>query len=281
MKRSKLFLLCGMLLAGGAGSAFGHGDLHDRITNLTAQIKVTPAPAALYLERGELHRVHREFTNAFADFDRAQRLDPKLLMVDYCRGRTLMEAGEFEAALVPLTRYLSKTTNDANAFATRGRVRAELKDSRAAAADFTRAIALAPMGTPEFYIERAETLRASGSKEEALRGIDEGVARMGPLITLQLQAIDIEVALKRFDSALKRLDGVLSRTPRKESWLVRRAEILKIAGRNEASQSAYREALAALDKLPTGQRHTRAMTQLEASIRSALREEPNRSSAAK
>jgi predicted Zn-dependent protease len=119
----RLFL-SGLLALAACGSrpAFAHGDVHDRITNLTARIKLTPNNAALYLERGELHRVHREFTNAFTDFDHAQQLDPKLYMVDYCRGRTLMEAGDFQAALPPLTRYLGRMTNDANAFATRARV---------------------------------------------------------------------------------------------------------------------------------------------------------------
>jgi hypothetical protein len=54
---------------------------------------------------------------------------------------------------------------------------------------------------------------------------------------------------------------------------VRRAEILKVAGRDAESKATYGEALAALGKLPTGQRHTRAMIQLEASIRSALNQE--------
>jgi hypothetical protein len=94
---------------------------------------------------------------------------------------------------------------------------------------------------------------------------------MGPLVTLELPAIDLDVALKRYDSALKRVDTVMARLQRKESWLVRRAGILKIAGRESESQAAYRDALAALEKLPPSHRQTRATLQLEASIRSALR----------
>src|ERR1044072_4046173 len=115
-----------------AHSARAHGDLHDRITNLTAQIKVTPTNAALFFERGELHRLHREFPEALADFDRVQQLDPKLTKVHFCRGNTLFDAGDPKAALPPLTRYLNMATNDAGALAVRARVYVQLGNRRAA-----------------------------------------------------------------------------------------------------------------------------------------------------
>jgi tetratricopeptide (TPR) repeat protein len=252
--------------------ACAHGDLHDRITNLTAQITIAPTNAALYFERGELYRLHRDFPEALADFHRAQGLNPRLPMIEFCLGNTLFDAGELKTALVHLTHYLTKATNDAGAFAVRARVQAQIGNHRAAAEDFTRAIQIAPTGSPEFYIERAEALTADGAKEEALRGLEDGIRKIGPLVTFQTQAADLEVALRRYDAALKRVDTVMARMQRKEGWLVRRAEILKLAGREKESKAAYRDALAALDRLPNSQRYTRAMIQLEASIRSALKE---------
>src|ERR1041385_2750456 len=106
----------------------------------------------------------------------------------------------------------------------------------------------------------------AGKKDDAVRGLDEGIRRMGPLVTLELSAIDLEVQLKRYDAALARVDTVMSRLQRKESWLVRRAEILKTAGREQEAKKSYRDALAAIEKLPPTHRHTRATLQLEASI---------------
>lgn len=250
---------------------YAHGDLHPRIQALTKEIAASPTNATLYFERGELHRVHREWTNAVADYDKALQLNPGMKMIEFCRGRMWLEAEQPKRALPHLNRYLSSVTNDSNAFATRARVHSQVGDKRTAANDFTRAIALAPVGNPELYIERADALRAIGAIEDAVRGLDEGIARMGSLVTLQLQAIEMDCELKRYDSALKRVDRVMERLQRKESWLVRRAEILKLAGRPKESRAAYEAALAALEKLPPGHRHTRATLQLEASIRSALR----------
>ncbi len=257
-----------------AAAVWAHGDLHDRIIAVTKQIELSPTNAALYFERAEMHRVHQEWTNALADYDKVERFDPGNRRVHFSRGRMLLEADRPQDALPCLDRYLAVATNDSAAWMARGRVNAKLARARPAAADFTRAIALEPAGNPELYIERAQALTAAGSRDEAVRGLDEGIRRMGPLVTLELPAIDLDIALKRFDSALARVDAVMARLARKESWLVRRAEILKIAGREKESEKAYRDALALLEQLPPTHRHTRATLQLEASIRSALRLEP-------
>ncbi len=267
----RLFLIAVVALP---AMAFAHGDVHDRISALTGQIAKAPTNAALYFERAELHRVHQEWTNSLADYDRVQKLDPKNTRVLFCRGRTLLEADDAKGALAPLNQYLAGVTNDAGALSTRGRVLVRLGQPRPAAADFGRAIAITPTGNPELYIERAQALAAAGARAEAVRGLDEGIRLMGPLVTLELPAMDLDVALKRFDSALARVDAVMTRLARKESWLMRRAEILKVAGRGKEAEKSYRDALAALELLPPAHRYTRATLQLEASIRSALRLEP-------
>lgn len=252
-------------------AAHAHGDLHPRILAISKEIAASPTNGTLYFERGEMHRVHRDWTNAVADYDRAQQLNPSVKMIEFCRGRMWLEADQPKRALPHLDKYLSSVTNDSNAYATRARVQMQSGNARAAVHDFTRAIALAPVGNPELYIERADALRALGALEDAVRGLDEGIAKMGSLVTLQLRAIEVDCDLKRYDAALMRIDAVMARLQRKESWLVRRAEVLKLAGREKESREAYQAALAALEKLPTGHRNTRATLQLEASIRSALR----------
>ena len=48
---------------------------------------------------------------------------------------------------------------------------------------------------------------ASGDEHlpEALEGLDQGLERLGPLVTLLSLCVDIEVALGRIDAALVRL----------------------------------------------------------------------------
>ena len=65
-----------------------------------------------------------------------------------------------------------------------------------------------------------------------------------------------------------------ARLQRKETWLFRRAEILRQAGREAGAQNDYREALAAIDRLPPTHRNTRATLELERRIRAALTNAP-------
>jgi len=264
----KVILLLAVTL-GCATNCFAHGEVHTRINQLTAEIAQTPTNASLYFQRAELYRVDQDFTNALADLDRVAKADLSIVRVDFCRGRVLFEAGRPQEALVPLNKYLAGKPKDGEAFTTRARVLAKVGNHKAATEDYTQAIALSVGGNPELYIERADAFRAMGKTDEAIRGLDEGIRKMGPLVTLQLPAIDLEVSSKRYDAALARIDQVSARLQRKETWLVRRAEILIKAGREEEAKKNYREALAAIDRLPAGHRGTRAMLELRARIHAA------------
>jgi predicted Zn-dependent protease len=154
----------------------------------------------------------------------------------------------------------------------------KLAHLRSAADDFTQAIQFSPGGNPEFYIERAQAVAALGANhvDEAIRGLDEGIRKMGPLVTFQLPAIDLEVSVKRYDAALARVDSIMAKLTRKESWFVRRADILKKAGREKEAKESYRAALDAINALPPTHRRTRVTLDLEAKIREALETSPAR-----
>ena len=263
-----------MMMAGSLlpSVAWGHGDVHERIVALSREISLHTNDATLYVQRGELYRVHRDWAQALADYDRAEQLNPTFARIEVCRGRVWIESDKPKAALAPLNRYLAGHTNDAEAFALRARAHAKLGAAREAAQDFDRAVTLTPVGSPELYIEGAQALAAAGAKEEAIRFLDRGIRRMGPLVTLQLAAIDLELALGRHPAAVARVDAVMAKLQRKESWLVRRARILNEAGKTVEARETYQAALQAIEKLPPAHRRTKATLELEATIRRALRE---------
>ena len=249
-----------------------HGDLHEQILAVTEQIAKDPKNSELYLKRGELHRMHQEWDLAQADYDHAVDLNPSLAVIDFTRGRMFLEANWPNSAKVCLDRFLLKHTNHVEGFIARARTLVKLEKPLDAARDFTTAIRYAPAGRPELYIERAQALTGAGDRHyaEALRGLDEGIERLGPLVTIQLHAIDLELKRKQFDAALARLEKISAQSPRKETWLARRGEILLQAGRREEARAAYEQALKALDTLPPGRRNVPAMNELERRIRAAL-----------
>lgn len=267
LKKATWLLGVGILLS---SFAHAHEGLHEQIAAITAKIKRDPKNASLYLQRGELHRLHRDWGRAAADYDRAARLKPDLTIVDVARGKMLFESGRFPRAKFVLDRFLSQQPNHFEGLTTRARVLAKLGATADAIKDFTRAIAQSP--EPELYLERAETtLRDEKHIDEALSGLDEGIKRLGPIVTLQLPAIELELRRQNYEGALSRLDLIAAQSERKETWLVRRGEILKLAGRDEEACAAFNAALVAIESLPPARRQSKAVTALQVRARSALK----------
>jgi predicted Zn-dependent protease len=265
-------LLTAALLLALCTSAFAHGDLHLQIVALTADIAKDPKNAELHLRRAELHRAHQDWDSAYADYERVNVLDPKMTVVDLGRGKMFLEANWPHAARITLDRFLARHTNSVEGFATRARALVKLNERVAAAKDYTAAINFSKEQRPELFLERAQALTAEGKEhfEEALAGLDEGIKKLGPLVTLQLYAIDVEIRQGRHDTALRRLEGVAAQSPRKETWLARKGEILQQAGRPEQARQAYTDALAAMNKLPPARRHVPAMVELEKRLLAAI-----------
>lgn len=246
-------------------AALAHGDLHEQIANVTAQIQKIPESAELYFKRAELHRLHEDWPAAAADYDRAAQLAPELSAVRLGRGKMLFASGHLDEAKAELDAFLTASPERVDAFVTRARIQAKRAEPLPAAGDFARAIALSPQPEPDFYLERAQALVAAGDAhlDDALRCLDEGMARLGNLPSLGLYAVELDAKAKRFDSALARLDRLSAISPRKEAWIERRGDLLAQAGRAEEAQQAYRAASDAIVKLPPRLRVTKAITDLE------------------
>ena len=272
MSRKRLILLFAVYLLFVPSLAQAHEGLHEQIAAITAKIKRDPKNASLYLQRGELHRLHRDWAKAAADYDRAERLQPGLKIVGLARGKMYFESGKVQRAKLTLDRFLREQPAHYEGLITRARVFAKLGARDDAAKDFTKALAISAEPEPELYLERAQVLAGDEQRVgEALRGLDEGIDKLGPLVTLQLAAIDLELRHKNYDAALNRVDLIAAQSPRKEAWLVRRGEILKLAGRDEEARASFNAALAAIASLPAAHRQSRAVTALELRARSALK----------
>jgi len=187
----------------------------------------------------------------------------------------LLDAGRPAPALDSLDRFLRRHADDPEALAERGRALERLGRHVDAGRSYSRAIAQyrAPATPdPDLFLERARALAAAGRPEvdEAIRGLDEGIAVLGPLVSLGLYAADLEVRLGRYDAALARIDRLAKLSPRQESYLVRRGAILLAADRREEARQAYAEALADIARLPEERRAARAVQDLEAKARAGL-----------
>ena len=229
-----------------------HGDLHEQIQEVSAQLLQQPARGELYLKRAELHRVHGNLNAAEADYDQAARLDPGLSGMDFGRGQLLLAAGKIPQALVVLDRFLSAHPGHGPAFVVRAKARSKAGDHLGAAADYTLALQSFPQPEPEYYSARAQALVEAGPEhiDKALAGLDEGLARLGGVLTLELLAVDLEISVKRYAGALTRIDRLRQTAGRPEFWWERRGDILDLAGRPAEARQAYHNALEAVQSRP-------------------------------
>lgn len=250
-----------------------HGPLHEQIAHATELIENDPKNAGLYLGRGELYRHHGDWEKALDDYDRAIQLDSSLKTVDLARGKMWFEAGRYHKAKMALDTYLLKQPDNIEALVTRARVLMQLGQNQSAVVDWNHVLSRLSEPSPEYYIERAQALSAKDPEylQEALMGIEEGMAVLGPIVTLQLYAIDLEIRLQNYTSALARLDEIARKSPRKEKWLFQRGNLLYKAGRMEAARQAYRDGLKAIEKLQEHRRNTNAIIELQKQLHEALK----------
>ena len=254
--------------------ASAHPDLLDQIRVVTGQILQKPTNAELYLKRGELYRHHRDWTAASKDYEEAAKLDPTLSRVELARARMWLDAGQPKSAELFLNDFLAKHPVHAKALVLHGQALMQLGQSCAAADDFTHAIDFLPTPIPDLYLQQARALASCGEKyiDQAIKGLDGGVKNLGPLVTLQTLAIDLELSRHHYDAALTRLRQIERQAKRKERWLLRRGEILDQAGRSDESQGAFRQALAAIQSLPERHRMTKGTRDLETKLHALLKD---------
>jgi len=275
-------LACATLMLPAATAA--HPDRDTRLAILDERTAADPCDAAAWLRRGAALRAYREWAAAGAAYDRAAACDPGSPAVILARGELAFETGAAAEAQALLDRYLAARPGEVRALRLRGRTLMVLGQPAAAALDFDRALTGTVRPEPDQYLERAGALRAAGRANEALAGLDAGLARLGPVPSLQQTALDIEVERGRWDSALQCVERAAREAPDRELWLVRRAAILEQAGRTDEARAAYETVLATIATRTPQRRTVPAVRSVEQRAQAAVdrlsRQEPDDGSGA-
>ncbi len=178
--------------------------------------------------------------------------------------------------LLALERFLTKEPNSFEAVLTLARVSSKLNQTENAVKYFTQAISLSPKDSAEIYLERSLLLGERGRIDEALRGLDDGIERFGGLVVLQNAAIDFEAKRKYYDAALTRLDKLAATMSRKESFLLKRGEILLKAGKKCEARKAFTESLNAIEALSDFRKNVRAIQTMKTHLQKFLKQTPSK-----
>jgi tetratricopeptide (TPR) repeat protein len=256
------------------GVAVADEGLHVRIERVSAQISVTPDDYQLYVNRGELYRLHEEFDAALADYAEAEERGPLEFQttLDFLRGRLWYGAGRPDRAQPALDRFLAARPNHLGGRLVRAKVNVKMGHLEPALRDFSTAIELQDRPSPDLYLDRARLLASDrvNRPDESLRGIDEAISQLGPLVTLIQFAVELEARRGHFEAAIQRIDTLPPSLNEQPSWLVRRGYLLQRAGRAEEAHHVYDQALVAIAKLPPARRRAKANMALESEVQQSI-----------
>jgi tetratricopeptide (TPR) repeat protein len=264
------FLLLIVCFAALPLATYAHGDLLQQITAVTTQLEKQPGNVELLLRRAELRRLHGELGVGLRDCALAEQLQLGPSVIQFIRGKILNDAGRYAEARTSLDRFLEIQPKNAEALTTRARILMTLSFPEKATADYSAAIALSTTAEPDLFLERAQAWEAANQPHRALTGLDDGIAKLGPIASLELAAIELELQLEKFDNSLARVDALATQSQRKEGWLKLRGEILECAGRREEAQASFQKAMAAIEKLPSRFKEDGACKKLRVEVVTAL-----------
>jgi tetratricopeptide (TPR) repeat protein len=276
------FLALGLLLP---NHASGHGAILIQIGEVTKQIEAATNNLGmtnvgeLYFQRAELRRADKTYEVAEPDYLTAETLlktEPLLATIYTGHANMLAEAERLKDSLALFDQTITRWPQTAEAYIGRARVQSRLNQRQSAIKDYEQGLHLAaspdkPVDVqPEWFLELAKLQSSAREPNAALRTLDSGIKRFGPLVMLQLEAIELELAGQRTDAALKRLDAIIKTAPRKETWYAKRGDILLAAKRGEEARQAYERSLHSVRLLPNRLQQNPPMQKLVEHIQAAL-----------
>jgi len=126
--------------------------------------------------------------------------------------------------------------------------------------------------TPVDYLQVAGSYVKLGKEyqQKALNILDQGIGRLGPIVTLQEEAIELELLSGSYDAALSRVETLLSQGVSEANIYFKQASIMTKAGRFEEAQAHYKKALAEIERLPAHRQQSRVMVKLRLSIEEGM-----------
>ena len=237
----------------------GHGETNDIVKRLNEEIHQDPENLDLILKRARLQIRLQRGEAALGDLRTLRVEQPENLELVFLTGQAFKLNGNVEAAESQFRAYLEKKPRAVKVLVELSEVQASQEWHRDAAETWDRVVQVQVPPLPDYYLRRAKAYRDANDFQTAIEGLDVAQERLGPLVSIQKFAIELAIESGDLNQAIQRIDNLVGQLPRKESWLLRKAELLvRMSAFEKAEEelSLARNALAALpatiSKTPAG-----------------------------
>ncbi len=252
-------------------SIFSHGDIHERIVEVTKAIEVAPDSAYLYFKRGKLYYQHNSFKRSIADLDRSKVLgfvnvEQKLLF-----GKAYFGLKEYDKSMSFCDEILTDDPKNVRAIKLKARIYFEEGKFTNSALTFEELIQYSSQSFPDNYVDASKAWEALNNKEGFQRAtaiINKGITKLGHLVSLYHRLIEMAVLQKDYFSAIDVQIKIIKLSPRKETAYYKLSELYVLNNNSEEAQASLNLAKEHYNNLPVRLQNTLHMKELIENIRS-------------
>lgn len=257
-------------------AVWGHGDIHQRMQRLDREIAREPNNLELRLKKAEMLLIDQHAAEAYVEFSRILELAPRRndVLLQLAKAQLLLK--QYDAAKLSVDRLLQQADNDAlrvRVFLLGGEVLSAAGKWLDAAQAYQKAIELSEPLEPDSVLFAANAFRQAGQVEQAIDALNNGISRLGPLQTLDEQALELEIQSRRYDAALVRVERMLVSKQRLPFLFYQKGLILDKVTRSEQAKLAYQQALDAISSMSAAKQATPSVLNLKLLIEQALQSE--------
>ena len=269
MKNIKSTFLLIFCLIGSIQSIFAHGDLHERIVEVTEEIKVQPDSSFLYFKRGKLYFQHKDYKEAIQDIFTANDLGFEDAQCDLIMAKSNKALLDYHEAHLYLDKILKKTPNHVIALKTSAEIYFEQREYEKAAINFEKVIEFAIKTNAHNYLQahrawkELDTFEADRKANEVL---EKGIEELGSIFTLLEEQKRFHLARKNYEKAILIQEQIIEMSFRKETAYFQAAELCSYLPDEIKKKQYLQNSLNAIFALPPRKQQNKAMVQLRRSI---------------
>src|SRR5436190_4352464 len=268
---SRIVLIVAVFCAIAVPLAIAEDDILEAMDAVNRKLAEAPRDPALLVQRSQLYTLKGQYDLAVADLNQAGQVGG-VPSIEYEKAKLFLTAGWNETGLEYASRYVAANPNDYQGYLVRARLLTRLNRLPEAADDYFKVMEKNRETPLDVYIEGAKAVSSEDGAylPQALKMIEQGITRIGPVVTLQSAALEAEMRQGSWDAALARVDKIAQQSPRKDTWLAKRGDVLVKAGRYDEARKAYQSALEAIEKLGPNQRRQPTTIEMEKQLKELI-----------
>jgi len=254
-------------------AANAHGDLSERIRNISKIIIEYPDSIQLYHQRGVLYTQHGNFDLALIDLAYCQKWNYTAPSFGLDIATVLFHVKKYDKALLEIEEILCLNEQHTEALRLKGKTFFHRKEYVEAAFCFEKVIQYSPKPKPENYIEASKAWQLSNHSNAncfAQQILEEGISSLKGLIALRKELIQLHLENDDLEDAISLQYKILQGLNRKEHAYYQLALIKIKANMIESAHKDLQLAKQAIQQLPNRFLSTKAIQNLNYNINQIL-----------